>query len=587
MQEFTLMKKRLFIAPFNILIILLGIIASCSDDKDTILEGNGLKEKSWSTDKTYSISEGQTLKFTFNARSSWTANSNSTTFLTLSANSGNSGENTLEITANKSSQQQGTVTIKVNGYSVETYINLKLSSNTEHEDNEVNYAVDEYLKKMYLWNDDYKKLTPDFTLSYDKFLENTLMSMTTNTLDKKVYINNSGQSYYALFSFIQKLDPDLQPTRSSNTIEKKVLQYNFGFIDMLPVAYRGTSNSTYIFLAVQGVHPGSSAHQAGIKRGTKITQINGQRLTENNWFDYYYNLRIPTSSISLEVKDYEGKTYNINSGPIYPNPVILSQVKQIGLHKIGYLAYSAFEAGFDQELFDTFKNFHNQSITDLILDLRYNGGGHVISANLMASCIAGEACAGKTFASYRYNSSRMEVLGNQRPTEQFAYSKYANLNNTSLAAGALNLPTVYCLVSNNTASSSELVINSLKGIGIDVKLIGMTTHGKNVGMEGITINTAAAKYELYPITFQSYNAKGNGDYANGFQPEYIIDEDAPNGNNMFEGYGDFGTSEDPLYAIAESLITGTNLIKSTTRSINKVVGKPLKKPEVKHIGMIK
>lgn len=579
------MKKKHFIATLNILVLFLSIMASCSD-KNTTLEGNGLKKKSWSSDKTYSISLGQTLTFTFDAYSNWTAISNSTSFLTLSADSGNSGENTLKITAKNSSQQEGTITIKVNGYPAENNIKFKLSSSIKHDDDEINYAIDEYLKKMYLWNDEYMTLTPDFTLAYDQFLENTLMSMNTNTLDKKLYTNSSGKSSYSLFSFIQKLDPDLQSTRS--TTEKKVLEYNFGIVDMLPVKYRKTANSPiYVLLAVQGVYPGSSAYQAGIKRGTEITHINGQILTENNWFDYYYSLRLPSRSMSLEVKDYQEETYNINSGPIYPNPIILSQVKQIGSHKIGYLAYSAFEAGFDEELFEEFKNFHNQSISDLVLDLRYNGGGHVISANLISSCIAGETCAGKTFAAYRYNDSRMKALGNRQPTEQFAYNKYANLNNTSLAAGALNLKTVYCLVSNNTASSSELVINALKGIGIDIKLIGMTTHGKNVGMEGIPISTAAANYELYPITFQSYNAKGYGDYSNGFQPEYIIDENSPNGDNSFEGYGDFGTDNDPLYAKAVNLITGSNLVKSRTRSNNQEVGIPMNKPEVKRIGMIK
>lgn len=577
------MEKRHFIASLNILLILLSIMSSCSDDKDTTLEGNGLKKQSWSNDKTYSISVGQTLEFTFNARSNWTADTNSPTLLTLSTNEGNSGENTLKVTANKSSQQQGTVTIKVNGYSAGNKINFKLSASTKQEDDDINYKVDEYLKKMYLWNDEYKTLKRDFTLEYDDFLTNTLMSMSTNTLDKKRYIDGNGGQYYALFSFIQKLDPDLQSTRSAK--EQKVQEYNFGFVDIQPVGYRQNSK-TYILFAVKGVHPGSSAYEAGIKRGTEITHINGRIITESNYKNYLYQLLLPSSSMSLEVTDFDGATYSINSGPIYPNPIILSQVKQEYPHSIGYLVYSDFDAGFDQELFDTFKNFHDQSITDLILDLRYNGGGHVISANLISSCIAGQSCVGKTFTAYRYNDSRMKEYGGQRPIEQFAYNRYKNLNNISLAAGALNLRKVYCLVSNSTASASELVINSLRGIGIDVILIGTPTHGKNVGMEGIHISTPAAKYELYPITFQTYNAKGEGDYANGFQPNDMIDENQPNGD-YFEGYGDFGTIDDPLYAKAVSLITGTNYLKSTTRSINQAVGIPLEKPEFKRIGMIK
>ena len=176
------MKKVYFITAINILVLLTGLLVSCND---TTLKGTGLKEKSWSNDKTYSISEGQTLKFTFNASSTWTASSDSPALLTLSAKSGGSGANTLEVTATGSSQEESSVTIRVNGYTTESIIRIQFDSSTEHKDDEVNNAVDQYLKKMYLWNDEYKELSPDFSLAYDDFLEKTLMSMTTNTLDKR------------------------------------------------------------------------------------------------------------------------------------------------------------------------------------------------------------------------------------------------------------------------------------------------------------------------------------------------------------------------------------------------------------------
>ena len=78
-----------------------------------------------------------------------------------------------------------------------------------------------------LWNDDYKLLTPNFRQAYDEFLRNTLLSMTTNTLDKKRNSNGT----YSLFSFIQKLDPDLQTSRSAK--EKKTLEYNYGFVNFI------------------------------------------------------------------------------------------------------------------------------------------------------------------------------------------------------------------------------------------------------------------------------------------------------------------------------------------------------------------
>ena len=73
------------------------------------------------------------------------------------------------------------------------------------------------------------------------------------------------------------------------------------------------------------------------------------------------------------------------------------------------------------------KEFKSQNITDLILDLRYNGGGHVISANLIATCIAGAKSEGKVFTSLRYNKERMEKRNNKREEELFAYSNYENL----------------------------------------------------------------------------------------------------------------------------------------------------------------
>ena len=575
------MKKRHNIVLVSILFILLGFNISCSDNKDSVAEGNGITEQSWNKNKTYFINAEQTLTFSFTAQSSWTAQSSSAALLSLSTNAGNSGKNTLSVTAHNSSQKQASITIKVNGYSTTNIIKIELTSN-EIKDSEINLQVDQYLKTYYLWNDEYRTLTPDFTLAYDDFLEETLMSMQTNILDKKLY-HSGNQSYYALFSFIDKLDPNLQSTRAT-TIEKKKLEYNYGFVNILPVKYSKSQDpTTYVLFAVQGVYPGSSAEQAGIKRGVEITHINGQIITENNWTSYLQSLLIPSSTNTLSVKDYGEKTYSINSGPIYANPVIYHQVK----NQIGYLVYSSFQASFDQELFDVFKEFKNQNITNLILDLRYNRGGHVMSANLMASCIAGASSENQTFASYRYNDDRMQALHNIRPIEKFAYSRYENLNNISLSAGALNLKRVYCLVTESSASSSELVINSLKGIGIDVILIGTKTHGKNVGMEGVELTTATAKYELYPITFQTYNAQGFGKYEDGFSPNYAIDEDNPNGP-YFEGYYDFGTSNEVLYAKAVSLITGNNVpSQSTVRSSSKIAGKALPKIEVKRIGIIK
>lgn len=66
-------------------------------------------------------------------------------------------------------------------------------------------------------------------------------------------------------------------------------------------------------------------------------------------------------------------------------------------------------------------------------------------------------------------------------------------------------------------------------------------------------------YRVVPITFQSYNAKGFGEYEKGFEPDILMDETNPyNEQGVFYIHKDYGNNEEPLYAKAIELITGTN-----------------------------
>ena len=115
-----------------------------------------------------------------------------------------------------------------------------------------------------------------------------------------------------------------------------------------------------------------------------ISLINGKKINNNNINNFYYDILSPDATINYTLTEdvVEGgtitgqKEYTITSKATYNNPVIFSNVKEdIEGHRIGYLVYSGFEASFDQELFNVFKDFKNKNVTDLILDLRYNGGG--------------------------------------------------------------------------------------------------------------------------------------------------------------------------------------------------------------------
>lgn len=574
---------------FSLLLFLSVAVAfaSCSDDDDKGT-GVGITNHSWTEGKALEISMGHSVSVTFNASADWTASTKST-WCNLSATSGKTGANSLRLSVNSTSatDRTATITLKVAGYSSANFeVTQKGSSQTVTEDMELNEQVDKYLREKYLWNEEYKTLELDFTKKYEDFFYGALGSMTTNTLDKRYDENNKPH----LFSYIEKRNP-ASTTRTTKQVFKE-LTCSFGITGITAVTIGPKDNSTTYF-CIQGVYPDSPAEKVGIKRGTMISRINGNLITASNINDYYFSLWLPQSAFKVELTYEDRKSENLEtveltSRTMYCNPVILNKVEEINGHRIGYLVYSAFEAGFDQELFEAFKEFKGK-IDDLILDLRYNGGGYTLSANLIATCIAGKASQGKVFTAYRYNAERMKKQNDKMSEEPFAYSNYSNLE-TSLSAGSLDLPRVYCLVGNNTASASELVINALKGIDVEVILIGEQTTGKNVGMEFTDLTAKENTYRLAPITFQTYNAKGFGDYEKGFTPDIVINETDPdNKGDIFLVHREYGAHDEPLYAKAVELITGRK--PSTTRSAaNTFKGKVRPMPAVYrpgHGGMLK
>lgn len=549
---------------FLLILLVTASFVSCSDDDDKNRFETGITGQSWTDGTPLEISTDNVLQVKFNAAAGWKASDNSD-WCNLLTTSGEKGENTLKlsVTSDAAASRTATITIKVDGYSSASFeVMQKASSGTTTEDMEVNGEVDQYLREMYLWNDEYKTLDLDFTKGYEDFFYNTLGSMTTNTLDKRP---SKDGLRYTLFSYIEKRKPVSTP-RNTKLIFKE-LAYSFGITGVTAVSI-GTQNDYTIYFCIQGVYPDSPADIAGIKRGSMINSINGEKITNGNIENYYYSLLYPSGVFSLNLKEdiiesgsiTGTKEINIVSKAMYCNPIIAKKVIETNGHNIGYLVYSGFDAGFDQELFDTFQEFKSKNVTDLILDLRYNGGGYALSANLIATCIAGAASQGKVFNAMRYNKERMEKFNKERKKEEFAYSNYVNLE-TSLSAGSLGLARVYCLVGNGTASASELVINSLRGIDVEVILIGEKTTGKNVGMEYKDLSIRNNTYRVVPITFQCYNAKGYGDYENGFTPEpgLIINETNPfNESGHFYIYREYATDDEPLYAKAIELITGKN-----------------------------
>ncbi len=265
---------------------------------------------------------------------------------------------------------------------------------------------------------------------------------------------------------------------------------------------------------------GSPMRKAGIDRGCKIIKIDGVALS--NTADKLSLLGDDNLGVSKEFTyiDVLGDTLvkNVIKENVTIKTVIHSEVIQAGSKKVGYLVLHSFIGPTYNELYQVFSNFQSQGINDLVLDFRYNGGGRVDVAQFLLNSLAPSITNGKICMNYKHNSN----LANENYTYNFTTTAY-NLGITRL----------FVIATRNTASASELIINSMKPY-MPVYIIGDTTHGKPVGMYVFEFSD----YAFVPISFAITNANNEGGYFNGIPPTKFAYDD------VYRPFGD--SAEDCL-----------------------------------------
>lgn len=276
------MKHVNYLSFFLLTLFSISFI-SCSDDDDNKLN-TGITNQSWTEGKSLEISQDNELSVSFNAAAKWVASVTSgADWCKLNTTSGTKGQSTLKLSVSTSSTTDRTARISINidGYSPASFEVTQKGTSVPQttEDMEINAKVDEYLREMYLWNDEYKTLNLDHNKGYEDFFYDALGSMTTNTLDKKTYVGSDGKTYYNLFSYIQLL-PNISSTRTTKIVNKE-LAYSFGITGITPISI-GTQAENTIYFCLQGVYPDSPASEAGLKRGAMISLINGKKINNNN-----------------------------------------------------------------------------------------------------------------------------------------------------------------------------------------------------------------------------------------------------------------------------------------------------------------
>lgn len=450
---------------------------------------------------------------------------------TSGASASQGGTYTVKIAVKSNPKEQSRtagVFIQVKGNDRIKLVDIKQSALVMHPLVE---WIDHRLSTEYYWLDEYneKRHTFDFTLPYDNFLDTSLKSLTTNYDDGKVYEDGSR----SLYSYISKID--IANIDSDGTMREETMGFGISIMPLL-MRYSGSSNAAC--MKIEHVYPGSVADNAGMKRGDTIIKVNNESLPLDNiarinelFYMVQYN---SVSSVSIEYIPYSRdglsqiKTATLTADYFIENPVAFCDVLTIpedwgeGMEldrskKVGYISYLQFDFNHEKRLVEAISELSTKGVTDLILDLRTNSGGNILSCISLASMIIGEEHVGQPFMQFTYNPKR-----NIEPeTHSIISNGYEQIDMGTVDLPNLNMNKVYIITSSFSSSASESLIVGLVDLGIDVVMIGKTTDGKNCGMETTMGQLGNEYYMLAPITFMTASGKGFHDYGDGIKPGTI------------------------------------------------------------------
>ncbi|MBL8551067.1 MAG: peptidase [Hyphomonadaceae bacterium] len=309
----------------------------------------------------------------------------------------------------------------------------------------------------------------------------------------------------------------------SQTTEEYLRQRNSAPSPGYGAYYTALSNSVPRDYRIQYTEPNSPASQ--LVRGSKILSVDGADLVNATSQSAINTLNaglFPSAvgqSHVFVVQEPSGtqRTVTLVSANVSEKPVNRTQVLSTPSGPVGYVFLTTFSPfSSEREIAETITQMKGAGVRDLVLDLRYNGGGLLAVASQLSYAIAGAArTGGRTFERLEFNAaagSRNPVTGEANTPQPFQSTGlgFSLTNGTRL--DTLDLGRVYILSTADTCSASESVINALRGIDVDVVLIGGATCGKPYGF----YPTDNCGQTYYSIQFRGVNNKGFGDYADGF-----------------------------------------------------------------------
>ena len=266
-------------------------------------------------------------------------------------------------------------------------------------------------------------------------------------------------------------------------------------------------------IRISFVYADSPADNAGLRRGDEILEINRLSISEIDagglWGDMFGPRELGVT-VDLQIAEGDGiRDVKLAREWIKIVTVPTSTIIQRSGRKIGYLYFTSFVDTAIPELDEAVARFNDADVDELVVDLRYNGGGRLSVARHLASLIAGDASKRREIA---YHVQYNDDLSSEN--ENYKLERLSH---------ALHVKRVYFITTGRTLSASELVINSVRPY-VDTYVIGGTTGGKPVGMRSFDFCDKI----LYPITFRLVNVDGETDYYDGLAPDCVADDDLLN-----------------------------------------------------------
>jgi len=263
-------------------------------------------------------------------------------------------------------------------------------------------------------------------------------------------------------------------------------------------------------MRMTGVFVGSPAEIAGLERGQTVITLNGRtyaNIVASEGISAFFD---NNATVSFEMRRVDNSSF---TAPVTKAIVTIDPVPQVrimsmgaGVPPVGYMEFRTFIStahdgipfdGTGNRDFDSvFGQFIAAGVEDVIIDLRYNGGGLVATAELLGDYLGGFANDGQVFSNTEFNADRAPA--------------YNSTSYFTRRGNSIDITRFIVIASRSTASASELVTNALIPYA-DVWIVGDNTYGKPVGQVGIDF----CEKILRPTSFKTTNANGNGDYFDG------------------------------------------------------------------------